>query len=41
VTAGQVIKNTAALRETIPSALWRELRDSGLVDARCPLPGRG
>jgi D-threo-aldose 1-dehydrogenase len=41
VTAGQVIKNTAALRETIPSALWRDLRDSGLVDARCPLPGRG
>lgn len=39
VTAGQVIRNTAALGEKMPSALWRDLRDGGLVDARCPLPG--
>jgi D-threo-aldose 1-dehydrogenase len=38
VTAGQVIQNTAAARETIPRALWTELAASGLVDSRCPLP---
>lgn len=38
VSARQVIENTAAARETIPAALWEELRQERLVDARCPLP---
>ena len=38
VSARQVIENTAAAREAIPSALWEELAQARLVDARCPLP---
>jgi len=38
VTAGQVIRNSAALREPIPDGFWDELLGSGMVDARSPRP---
>ena len=38
VTAGQVIGNSASLRESIPDEFWKELIGSGMVDSRSAVP---
>jgi hypothetical protein len=38
VTAEEVRRNIAALGAPIPSALWTDLREEGLLDPRAPLP---
>lgn len=38
VTAPEVRANLAALAAPAPSALWRELKTSGLLDPRAPVP---
>lgn len=40
VTAGQVIQNSAALREPIPDAFWTDLLASGLVNPHSPIPSQ-
>jgi D-threo-aldose 1-dehydrogenase len=38
VSPGEVAANVAALQTDIPSGLWRDLRDQGLIDAQAPVP---
>jgi len=35
----QVVQNVQSFSAAIPAAFWSDLRSSGLVDARAPLPG--
>lgn len=35
---GRIVEDSAALKEIVPSAFWRELREAGLVDSAAPLP---
>lgn len=34
----RIVEDSAALKEIIPAAFWREMRDAGLVHAAAPLP---
>lgn len=36
--AAELNENVASFERTIPAALWRALRDEGLIDSRAPLP---
>jgi len=36
--AGRIAQNVALLATTIPTDLWRELREAGLIDAEAPTP---
>lgn len=38
-SAAQFAETAAALRTPVPSALWRELRETGLLRADAPVPG--
>lgn len=35
----RIAEDRAALRESVPTDFWRELRDAGLIDRQAPVPG--
>ena len=35
----RIAEDRAALRETVPTDFWRELREAGLIDRQAPVPG--
>ena len=37
----RIAEDRAALRETVPTDFWRELREAGLIDRQAPVPGDG
>jgi D-threo-aldose 1-dehydrogenase len=36
---GEVTQNIAAIQESVPQALWRDLKSEGLIDSAAPVPG--
>jgi D-threo-aldose 1-dehydrogenase len=38
-TAGEIEQNVGLARQTVPTAVWRQIRYEALVDAKAPLPG--